>query len=76
VQGFQNVFNSGDWAKLLKQSENQFPNSQYWLDLQRYIDLAMTNLGEDYQSAQQAVREEVGALVRRLPEIVELPYPN
>lgn len=76
VQGFQNLFASAQWDKLLRQSEARLPDSPLWFDLQRFIDYAMEGLGEDYQEARQVVREELGRLVQRLPGIVELQFQN
>jgi type VI secretion system protein VasJ len=76
VQGFQNLLGSGEWDKLLKQSEANFSNALFWFDLQRFIDRAMTELGPSYESARQVVREELATLVRRLPGILDLKFKN
>ena len=76
LQGFQNLLNSGEWDKLLKQSEGNFGNSPFWFDLQRFIDRAMTELGSSYESARQVIREELASLVRRLPGILDLQFKN
>jgi type VI secretion system protein VasJ len=76
LQGFQNLLNSGEWDKLLKQSEGNFGNSPFWFDLQRFIDRAMTELGSSYELARQVIREELASLVRRLPGILDLQFKN
>jgi type VI secretion system protein VasJ len=76
VQGFQTLLNSGEWDKLLKQSEGNFGNSPFWFDLQRFIDRAMTELGSSYESARQVIREELLSLVRRIPGILDLQFKN
>ncbi len=76
VQGFQNLMNSGDWDKLLRQSENNFSNSPFWFDLQRFIDKSLSELGESFQRVQQVIREEMAFLVKRLPQILDLQFKN
>ncbi len=76
VQGFQNLMNSGDWDKLLRQSENNFTNSPFWFDLQRFIDKSLSELGGTFRSVQQVIREELAFLVKRLPQILDLQFKN
>lgn len=76
VQGFQSLWNNAEWDKLLRQSESRFLDSLFWFDLQRFIDRSMTELGEAYKNARQVVREELAALVRRLPGILDLQFKN
>ncbi|HGJ67452.1 TPA: type VI secretion system protein TssA, partial [bacterium] len=76
VQGFQNLFNGGEWETLLRQSEANFSNSPFWFDLQRFIDRAMTELGPTYTNARQAVRVELATLIKRLPNILNLTFNN
>jgi len=76
VQGFQNLLGNGEWETLLRQSEANFPNALFWFDLQRFIDRAMTELGPTYANAQQVVREEMGKLVTRLPDVLDLQFKN
>lgn len=76
VQGFQNLVNNGDWDKLLRQSENNFTNSPFWFDLQRFTDKSLSELGGAFQRVQQVIREELAFLVKRLPQILDLQFKN
>lgn len=76
AQAFLNLLNSGDWEKLLRQSESNFVNTPLWLDLQRFIDRSMFELGEMYEDARKVVREELATLVKRFPEVTELQFKN
>lgn len=46
------------------------PASRGWLDLQRLTVEAMIGLGDDYNTAVQAIRSEIKALVHDVPEIL------
>jgi type VI secretion system protein VasJ len=76
LKAFKDLIVNAEWDILLRQSENRFPDSPLWFDLQRYIDRAMKELGESYGNAQRAIREELASLVRRLPGILDLQFNN
>jgi len=72
------LFQEGKWEPLLKAAEADFRgNDPLWLDLQRYVCAAMTNLGAPFELAKKSVMALTGALVQRLgPGIFELRFKN
>jgi len=61
----------GKWKDLLEACENAMalPASRGWLDLQRFTVEACVALGREYHCIAAAIRSEVRALVRDLPEL-------
>jgi len=72
------MMEGGKWDALLKGAEGDFKsNDPLWLDLQRYVCAAMTNLGPAYETAKKTIMGLTGALVQRLgPGIFELRFKN
>jgi type VI secretion system protein ImpA len=64
----------GKWKELIEAAENvmSLPCSRAWLDLQRAVVDACVALGPDYQAIAMAIRSELRALVRDVPEILQL----
>jgi type VI secretion system protein ImpA len=65
----------GKWNELLEAGENamSLPCSRGWLDLQRFVVDACVGLGSEYAAIAIAIRSEVKALLRDLPQ---LPQTN
>lgn len=65
---------AGRWADLLEVAETAMglPCSRAWLDLQRFVVEACAALGSDYDDIAKAIRSELRALVRDVPQIAEL----
>jgi type VI secretion system ImpA/VasJ family protein len=60
-------FSNGVWEHLHTNAEAAFRSSDpLWLDLQRYVCVAMQNLGSKFDKARAAVMNVTGGLVRRL----------
>ena len=61
------------WRELLDLAENimALPCSRAWLDLQRLVVEGCTALGDNYRAITVAVRSEIRALVRDLPNLPE-----
>jgi type VI secretion system protein ImpA len=61
------------WGELLELAENimALPCSRGWLDLQRFVIEACAALGEAYDSIAIAVRSEIRALLRDLPQLLD-----
>lgn len=66
----------GNWPQLLTEAEGQFGTSPFWLDLQRYVALALKNMGPMYAPAASAVAMETVALQSRLPDMFELSFKD
>lgn len=64
----------GKWAELLEQGEALMatPAGRGWLDLQRYIYTAATNLGAEYTPVATALRTELRTLLATFPTLPRL----
>ena len=62
-----------NWRDLLETAENamSLPCSRAWLDLQRMVVEACVALGEQYFSIAVAIRSELRALLRDLPQLLD-----
>jgi type VI secretion system protein VasJ len=76
VESYLALAAKGEWSKLLEQAESQFERSVLWLDVQRFIAMALAELGSDYERAKQVVVGELTTLIRRFPEVVDLRFSN
>jgi hypothetical protein len=63
----------GKWNELLEAAENamSLPCSRGWLDLQRFVVDACVGLGSGYAAIAIAIRSELKALLRDLPQLLE-----
>jgi len=61
------------WRDLLDLAENvmALPCSRAWLDLQRFVIEACVALGEEYNDIAVAIRSELRALLRDLPQLID-----
>lgn len=68
----EKLHGAGKWADLVEASESLLPTNRFSLDLHRYSADALRNLGPDHEAGLRGLVAEVGALLERLPKIVEL----
>jgi type VI secretion system ImpA/VasJ family protein len=63
----------GKWEELVEAAENamSLPCSRGWLDLQRFVVDACVGLGSKYAGIAMAIRSELKALLRDLPQLLE-----
>ena len=63
----------GKWEELLEAAENamSLPCSRGWLDMQRFVVDACVGLGSKYEAIAVAIRSELKALMRDLPQLLE-----
>ncbi len=63
----------GKWNEVLEAAENamSLPCSRGWLDLQRYVVDACVGLGGTYTPIAVAIRSELKALLRDLPQLLD-----
>ena len=63
----------GKWEELVEAAENamSLPCSRGWLDLQRFVVDACVGLGSKYSGIAIAIRSELKALLRDLPQLLE-----
>jgi type VI secretion system protein ImpA len=62
------------WKELLATAENVMasPYGRAWLDLQRFVVEACVALGSDYEAIAISIRSELRALLRDLPQLLEV----
>jgi type VI secretion system protein VasJ len=58
-----------EFQRVLDETEGKFSGAPLWLDLNLYAVRAMEGLGPTYDAARAAIGAQLGALVRRLPEL-------
>ncbi len=73
-QFFDNLVSTGNWPQLLIDAEGQFAVTPLWLDMQRFVAQAASNLGPMYQPIHDAVAAETLAFRKRLPEVFDLSF--
>jgi type VI secretion system protein VasJ len=66
----------GDYENLLKSAESKLPQFIFWMDLNRFVSEALTNLGEKYQGAKEAVHQETAFLIQRLSGLENFAFSN
>jgi type VI secretion system protein VasJ len=62
------------WQELLATAEDMVPRYLFWLDLHRYVALAMDNLGPSFAAAREVVGREVTYFVARMPGVASLTF--
>jgi type VI secretion system protein ImpA len=62
-----------DWVALVDAAEEVMagPYGRGWLDLQRYVLTALDGLGGSYRAVADAIRHELGALLRDVPDLIK-----
>ena len=73
---FDQMLAGGNYAALLDETEGRIAGSVLWLDPHRYSCEALERMGPDYAHAAEAIAQEVGALLKRVPGLVELKFAN
>lgn len=63
-----------DWLNLVQVAEGAFTSAALWLDVQRWSALSLTALGLNHAAAAEAVIQETGGLVARLPGLINLSF--
>ena len=64
------------WAELLAAAEAQTSNYLFWLDLHRFVAVAMDNLGPQYLAAREAVGRAVASFVSSMTDIAALTFSD
>lgn len=76
IERYDALAAQGDWQGLLELAESQFERSVLWLDAQRFVCLALQELGPPYEEALRAVKGDCAGLVRRFPGLLGLSFSN
>ncbi len=64
------------WAELLKEALTRVAEIPLWLDLPRFIWVALNSQGEEWEQAAQAVQQEVRILLERVPALRDLSFAD
>jgi type VI secretion system protein VasJ len=64
------------WPELLAAAEEMVARYLFWLDVHRYVALAMDNLGPAYAAAREMVGREAVYFVARLPGVGEMAFSD
>jgi type VI secretion system protein VasJ len=67
---------SEEWLDLLREADQAVSDFVFWLDANRYLAVAMDNLGAKFIKARKALLWEVAIFVARIPEIVHLTFED
>ena len=73
-QQLETLLANSNWSALLEEAESATVQFRFWIDLHRYVAIALGNLGH-----QDAKREVVGgtrALLERMPTLRDLGFAN
>lgn len=63
---------NGKWSEVLDESESNFGQFRFALDLQYYTATALAGLGDSHRAAKEAVVIEVASLLKRMPPLLDL----
>jgi len=74
AQVLNSVREKSDWKMLLKVAEPMVSQQLFWIDLHRMVAEALSNLGDNYQDAYDAVCQETALFVNRMPGLLELSF--
>ncbi len=64
----------GKWIGVVEETELNFFDRVFGLDLQRRCIQALTELGEKYEAPRQAILTELAGLLTRIPEIARFKF--
>ncbi len=70
----QSLFEGQQWGELLNHAEGLTGRFLFWLDLHRFVAIALDRQGARYQEAKEAVIHEVLNFVRQHPQVLELSF--
>ena len=69
LPGWEAGLKKKEFQRVLDEAESRFSGAPLWLDLNLYAVRAMEGLGPSYDAARAAIGTQLGALVRRLPDV-------
>jgi type VI secretion system ImpA/VasJ family protein len=73
-QQLETLLGNSNWSALLEEAESALVQFRFWVDLHRYVSIALGNLGHT-----DAKREVVGgarALLERMPMLLDASFAN
>lgn len=72
VKQLEALLENQNWAALLEEAESALGANRMWLDIHRYVAVALGGLGHD--AARKAVVDATADLLKRLPELRDLQF--
>lgn len=75
-EAVRRAIDEGDWAELLRRAEDELLLTPLWLDLQRYVAVALEQLGPAYRAARDEVGAASAALAYRHPEALSYSFDD
>nr|MCU0686660.1 type VI secretion system domain-containing protein [Polyangiaceae bacterium] len=75
-EAVRRAIDEGDWAELLRRAEDELLLTPLWLDLQRYVAVALEQLGPAYRTARDEVGAASAALAYRHPEVLSYSFDD
>jgi type VI secretion system protein VasJ len=75
-QALLDLRESGNWNALIMSAEQRLSQFIFWFDLNRFSAEALDGLGNAYQNAYEAVRQETAFFIYRFPTLAELSFSD
>jgi len=72
----QNHVTSESWSDLCASAEGRVQSYPLWLDLHRYLALAMEKLGAEFAAARQVVGSETVRFVASMPDLLSFEFSD
>jgi type VI secretion system protein VasJ len=72
----QSLFEGQQWADLLSHAEGMTGRFLFWIDLHRFVAIALERLGPRYEEAKDAVVSEVLVFLKHNPQVTELAFSD
>jgi type VI secretion system ImpA/VasJ family protein len=72
VKQLETLLEKQNWAMLLEEAESALGANRMWLDIHRYVAMALGGLG--HEAARKAVIDAIADILTRLPELRELQF--
>jgi type VI secretion system protein VasJ len=73
-QQLETLVQNQKWDALLDEAESALKQYRFWVDLHRYVALALGALGEPFAKARSEVLAGTGALLRRMPNLASMEF--
>ncbi|MCU0675028.1 MAG: type VI secretion system protein TssA [Myxococcota bacterium] len=73
-QQLETLLANSNWSALLEEAESAVVQFRFWVDLQRYVAIALGNLG--HQDAKREVMAGTRALLERMPTLRDLGFAS
>lgn len=72
----QSLFEGQQWTELLSHAEGMTGRFLFWMDLHRFVAVALDRLGARYEEARDAVISEVMVFLKQNPQVIDLMFAD